>query len=82
MNMFRRAWEMVRAGLIAIGTVLGVINTFLLLTIVYVFIIGPIALIFRIGRHDPLARTGHEADSFWRVKEEAAQNETESERQF
>jgi hypothetical protein len=82
MNMLLRAWEIVRKGLIAVGMVLGVINTFILLTLVYVVIIGPIKIVFLLLRYDPLARSLRATGTAWRTKERLMSDEEALHRQF
>ncbi|MBF8248748.1 MAG: hypothetical protein HW374_1548 [Bacteroidetes bacterium] len=49
--------------------VLAVVNTTLLLTIVYVVLIGPMSLVAWVLRKDPLRHRTENLSSFWQPKE-------------
>jgi hypothetical protein len=80
--MFRRLLHAVRSLLIAVGNVLAVVNTFLILTLVYVVIIGPIKIVFLLLRHDPLSRTMRRNGTAWRKKERLMDDDEALRRQF
>ncbi|MCX7984212.1 MAG: SxtJ family membrane protein [Bacteroidetes bacterium] len=54
---------------LAFARFLGRINTTLLLTLVYIFLIGPCALIVRLLRRDLLQKEVGRCTTFWQTKE-------------
>lgn len=62
--------------------VLAIVNTTLLLTIVYIFLIGPLWLVMKIKREDMLDRALTEDPSYWKEKESKADDRSRSRRQF
>ncbi len=61
---------------------LAIVNTTIILTLVYFLLIGPIALIMRIIRNDPLERRMKGVETFWRPKESVPHSLEEVRRQF
>jgi hypothetical protein len=80
--MGRRILQKLRSVLIAVGNVLAVVNTFIILTLVYVVIIGPIKIVFLLLRYDPLARSMRATGTAWRKKERLMSDEEALHRQF
>ena len=66
----------------AFARILGRINTMLLLTIAYVVIIGPVAIVFRILRTDLLDRRSEDRSSYWYDREHEDRSLERSSRQF
>jgi Saxitoxin biosynthesis operon protein SxtJ len=63
LTLLRKAWE-------TTGLVLGKLNTFLILTIIYFILIVPIAWLLRLMRKDLLDRQIHrESGSYWLAKQ-------------
>jgi len=54
---------------IAFGRALGIVNATILLTVVYIIVIGPMFLIGKLLRKDPMGHKLPEEGSLWRVKE-------------
>lgn len=83
MILFRTIRFGLYRGWMKFAHVLAVVNTTLLLTIVYVVLIGPIALAMKLFRRDPL-ETGALPDraSFWKVKDPVRHTIADSKRQF
>ena len=66
----------------AFARAIAFVNTRLILTIVYVIIIGPIALIVRIAGRDFLDRTMGRAESYWKQREHSDHTLENASRQF
>lgn len=66
----------------AFARVLGKINAAVLLTIVYIVVIGPVALIFRIIGKDLLDRTSENRPSYWYDREDEEHSVERRSRQF
>ncbi|HCA82046.1 MAG TPA: hypothetical protein DEP53_20135 [Bacteroidetes bacterium] len=66
----------------AFARVLGRINTVVLLTIVYVVIIGPVAIVFRILGKDLLDRSSEERPSYWYDRDNEEHTVERRSRQF
>ena len=66
----------------AFARVLGKINTIVLLTIVYMVIIGPVALVFRMFGKDLLDRTSDGRSSYWYDRDEEEHSVERRSRQF
>lgn len=66
----------------AFARVLGKINTVVLLTIVYVVILGPVSLVFRVLRRDLLDRNHEERASYWYDREHEEHSIERRSRQF
>lgn len=61
---------------------LGWINTRIILTLVYLLIFTPIALIFRLIGKDPMDRRFESVDSYWIKKETKVFRQEDYRRQF
>ncbi|PTQ97903.1 hypothetical protein C8P68_10362 [Mucilaginibacter yixingensis] len=71
----RRGWE-------KLGEVLGYINTLVLLTLVYVFVVTPLALINRLLGNDPLKlKSSPQTDTYWEPNNNDG-DKTQMNRQF
>lgn len=83
-GFFKRTGSAVLRGWMAFARALAVINTTLILTLVYVLIMGPSWLIMKIARKDLLDRSidfgGQE--SWWKVKEPLSDTMERIRRQF
>lgn len=62
--------------------ILGIINTNILLTVFYILIIGPTALLIKLFGKDLLDRKAEDRNSFWYKKEHAGPDLERSKRQF
>ncbi len=62
--------------------VLAVVNTAILLTIIYVLVIGPAALVLWMIRKDLLDRTLRREGSYWRMREPVRHAMEDVRRQF
>ena len=61
---------------------LGKVNTVVLLTLVYVVVVGPVALVFRVLGKDLLDRRTEKGESYWYERETDDQTMNRSKRQF
>lgn len=61
---------------------LAVVNTTILLTIIYIVIIGPVGLVMRIVGKDPLDRKWRADGSYWRMRESAQETIDNVRQQF
>ncbi len=66
----------------AFAHALAVINTTLILTIVYVILMGPMWLVMKVRRRDLLDRTIENAQSYWKPKDPIQHTMEQSRRQF
>ena len=83
MSLFRTVLSALYRGWMKFAHVLAVVNTTLLLTIVYVVLIGPIALVRKLFRRDTLEiGIPPEQESFWKVKDPVHHTVADSRRQF
>jgi hypothetical protein len=64
------------------AALLAFINTRILLTLVYLLLIGPVSFIIRLMGKDYLDRTTEHSESFWKAKKPAVHSLEESKRQF
>ena len=83
MPSFRTIRSAAYRGWMKFAHVLAVVNTTILLTVVYVVLIGPIALIMKLLRNDPLEQSPSQDDqSFWKRKDTVNHTLSDSKRQF
>lgn len=69
--------------LTAVGYRVGMINTKILLGIVFYLFITPVAFIFKIAGRDPLDRKMEEnRDSYWTLRKQSSADKKRHERQF
>ena len=70
-----------RVGMETIGHWMGIVNTYILLTLIYIFLFIPINLIFRLTGKDTLKlKWDKQTDSYWMNKTQ--QNESSMKNQF
>jgi hypothetical protein len=81
-SLIKRIWSRLFGWWMAFARVLGHVNTILLLTIMYVLIIGPSWVVLRLLRKDPLRRKAKETGSFWIEKEPLRHSLEETRHQF
>lgn len=74
-RLVRRAW-------MALVHLLGIVQNFILLALVYYVVVGPLSLIIRLSRQDPLAMRRMEQPSFYTPKERIPTDLERCERQF
>ena len=72
MDLIRNAGRTLYKWWMAFARLLGTVNAAVLLTVVYIAVIGPMALIARLLRKDPMKHRPDPSDSFWMDKEEVA----------
>lgn len=65
----RTILQVLKKGWMTFAFALGWFNTRLLLTIVYVVLIGIPAIVLKVIRKDLLDRRWHDRASYWRIKE-------------
>jgi hypothetical protein len=65
-----------------VARMLGKVNAFVLLTLVYVVIIGPAAIVLKILRKDLLDRKAERASTYWNSKEQEEMKLERSKQQF
>lgn len=70
MNRLRELWRTCFGAWMRFAHVLGVINTTVLLTIVYIVVVLPMRGIWWALRKDPLVIRGTPFDSMWRSREQ------------
>lgn len=61
---------------------LGWVNTRIILTVVYLLIFTPVALIFKVIGKDPMERKFEEVNSYWVKREQKAFRQEDYRRQF
>ena len=59
--MIRKIWQLWKN----LARILGVVNTFLLLTLTYVFLFGPAAVVVRVVSRDRLRKRAFAQGPFW-----------------
>lgn len=65
-------WRRLLAGWIAISTRFGGVQTLLLLSLVYLVLIGPVSIVQALARRDLLDKRGlHEGDTAWQEADTA-----------
>jgi hypothetical protein len=78
----RSGWRKLVDFWLRFARILGKANTFLLLTIMYVVVIGPGALVLKVFRKDLLDRNHEERESYWYDKAAVHQDVEHSKHQF
>ena len=82
MTWLKKIGSIAYKGWMAFAHALGFVNTMVLLTLAYLIIIGPIAIVLWFARRDFLERKLHRGSSYWR-EHELTQNTIETaQRQF
>lgn len=83
MNMLKNARAAAYRGWMAFARFLGIVNTTILLTLVYFLLIGPLSLIMRAFRSDLLDKRWKAPDgSLWRKKAPLRHDLDEARHQF
>lgn len=82
MQTIRKIASGVYKGWMAFARALAFINTRIILTLFFVLIIGPIALVLRLAGKDFLQRTIDSSPSFWKDREHAEHSLENASRQF
>ena len=82
MKFLRSAGKSLYRGWMAFARVLGIINTTIILVLVYILIIGPLWLVMTVARRDLLGRRLHGGPSFWKTKEQRDDTLEGARRQF
>lgn len=82
MDMLRKVGQTLHTWWMKFAHVLAVVNTTLLLTIVYVLLIGPVSLLARSLGKDFLKHRVDRSGSFWKPKEPAAHTIDQARHQF
>lgn len=78
----KRLWKKIFAGWMAFAHFLGFVNTIILLTVMYVLIIGPSWFVVRVLRKDPLRRKLGSRASYWIEKVPLKHTLDETKHQF
>ena len=82
MATLKSLWSRLYSWWMAFARVLGHINTVILLTIMYILIIGPSWIVLRVLRKDPLRRKTASGDSYWIEKDPIEHTLDETRHQF
>jgi len=82
MKFLRSIGSMVYKGWMAFARALALVNTTIILSIVYFLLIGPSWMVMNLRRKDLLDRRIDAGSSFWKVKEPIKQTMEQSKRQF
>ena len=78
----KRLWRTLFGWWMAFARVLGHVNTLILLTVMYVLIIGPSWVVVRVLRKDPLRRKPTARGTYWVEKPPLKHTLDETRRQF
>jgi len=81
MDYIRDLGRAVYKGWMAFGRVLGIVNATILLTVVYIVVIGPMSIASKILRKDLLTHC-ESSETFWKPKEPLSNTLDESRHQF
>ena len=82
MNSFRKIGRMLHKWWMAFAHALAVVNTTLLLTVVYILLIGPFSIVARMLGKDLLKHRIDRRGSFWNPKEPVAHTLDQTRHQF
>jgi hypothetical protein len=82
LNALKRLWKTLFSWWMAFARMLGHANTILLLTVMYVLVIGPSWAVMRVFRKDPLRRKLSAGGSSWIEKAPLAHTLDETRHQF
>ena len=82
MNPFRKIGRMAYKWWMVFAHTIAVINTALLLTVVYIFLIGPVSLVARMLGRDLLKHRISRTGSFWKPKDPMAHTLEQARHQF
>lgn len=79
MDFLKKLWKAWKAFAHALGKV----QTFILLTVFYILILGPVSLFFRLFGKSPLQyRAAKDAETYWKIKPAGARGEEQYFQQF
>ena len=78
---FRARWRVAWNGWKRLAERIAAVQTFLVLLIIFVAVLGPTALAMKVLRKDPMGRPT-EAGSFWSLRERTREGMKECVRQF
>ena len=82
MNLLRRIRHIAYKGWMTFAHALAVVNTTVLLTLVYFFLIGPVSVVARILGKDLMKHSISRTGSFWKPKEPVAHTLDQARHQF
>ncbi len=82
MNQLKKIGRMLYRWWMKFAAGLAFVNTRLLLSVVYIFIIGPLHLVMRLAGKDYLERRLGTSPSYWKKKEAVAHTLESARRQF
>jgi hypothetical protein len=82
LNYLKRTWTRISGWWMTFASFLGYVNTIILLTLMYILVIGPSWVVFRVLRKDPLERKRVQPGSFWRAKVPLGHSLDETKHQF
>jgi hypothetical protein len=82
MNLLRKIGRIAYKWWMVFARALAIVNTTVLLTLVYVFLIGPASVIARLLRKDLMKHRMNRTGSFWKTKEPVAHTLDQSRHQF
>ncbi len=71
-TLLLRAWKAFYAGWMRFAHVLGIVNTAVLLTLIYIILILPLRFIWLLLRKDPLFRSSYTRTPGWQPREPEA----------
>ncbi|MDO8446171.1 MAG: SxtJ family membrane protein [Deltaproteobacteria bacterium] len=78
----KRFLKVIYAGWMKFAHILGWVNTRIILTLVYLIIFTPLALIFRLIGKDPMDRRLEKGNSYWVKREQKVFRQEDYRRQF
>ena len=82
MNLLRKIRHIAYKGWMSFAHALAVVNTTVLLTLVYFFLIGPVSVVARILGKDFMKHRIRRTGSFWKPKEPVAHTLDQARHQF
>ena len=82
MNLLRRIRHIAFKGWMTFAHILAVVNTTVILTLVYVLLIGPMSIVVRILGKDLMRHRISRTGSFWKPKEPVAHTLDQARHQF
>lgn len=81
LTIVKRAGKTVWGWWMAFARALGFVNTMILLTVVYLVVVGPMSIIMRVLGKDPLTHR-KSPESFWKPKDPVSNTINQARRQF
>ncbi len=82
MDLIRKAGRALYKWWMAFARLLGTVNAAVLLTVVYLIVIGPMSLVARLLRKDPMTHRPDTSGSFWKGKDKIAHTVDQARHQF